>query len=170
MARPQKNARSISEETRFYLLQACRQEAERLGGNDSTIDYFFQRAISSRVDQDKKGAIKVADMPLTEWCSAILWRTPGLPAKSSTPGILNKIQALTKTKPASTDQLAANDEHAPQLFRTPPSTRVTPTPTKTNANANAGDPAPTEQVKPQPLRKTRGSLSSSLRRRRRRRR
>jgi len=140
MAQPNKTTRELNEETRFYVLQACRQEAERLGGDDSTIDYFFQRAIGSRVDQDENGAIKVADMPLKDWCSAILWRTPGLPNKTPTHSILDKLQALTKVKSAHTDQFEASTDQSSQLFRPAPCTQPMPTADEQNPKPNASGP------------------------------
>ena len=62
---------------RHSLFEACAREAERLGGDERTTDYFFGRAQSSRVWLAAQGAVTIADMDIADWCSAIAWSAPG---------------------------------------------------------------------------------------------
>lgn len=63
---------------RHSLFEACTREAKRLGGDERTAEYFFGRAQSSRVWLSEQGAVTIADMDITDWCSAIAWSAPGI--------------------------------------------------------------------------------------------
>jgi len=60
------------------LFAACMREAERLGGDERTAEYFFNRARASRVCLSNPDAVTVADVNISTWCAAIAWSAPGL--------------------------------------------------------------------------------------------
>lgn len=63
---------------RHSLFEACAREALRLGGDERTAEYFFNRAQTSRVWLSEQGAVTIADMDIADWCSAIAWSAPGI--------------------------------------------------------------------------------------------
>ncbi|MEM7219767.1 MAG: hypothetical protein AAF515_15470 [Pseudomonadota bacterium] len=63
---------------RHALFEACARQADVLGGDERTADYFFRRAQASRVWFSAYGQLTVADMELEDWCGAIAWQAPGI--------------------------------------------------------------------------------------------
>lgn len=68
----------LSDLDRHSLFEACTREAQRIGGDERTAEYFFVRAQSSRVWLSEQGAVTVADMDIEDWCGAIAWSAPGV--------------------------------------------------------------------------------------------
>jgi len=69
---------SLSDFERHSLFEACTREAERIGGDERTAEYFFERAQSSRIWMSSHGAVTIADMDISDWCGAIAWSAPGV--------------------------------------------------------------------------------------------
>ena len=90
--------KKLSEFDHQSLFEACTREAQRIGGDESCIEYFYHRAKSSRIWCSRQGEVTVADMDIRDWCAAIAWAAPGIgrPPK----------QAARKTAPA-TDEISS---------------------------------------------------------------
>ena len=73
-----RDASTLSAFDRHSLFEACAREAEQLGGDERTAEYFFRRAQSSRVWLSEQGAVTIADMDIADWCGAIAWSAPGI--------------------------------------------------------------------------------------------
>jgi len=96
-------AQGLSDFQRHCLFEACAREADRLGGDERTTEYFFVRAQTSRIWLSRQGSVTIADMDIRDWCAAIAWSAPGIRSRSQRAAEKHIKKAVEKAVEAAND-------------------------------------------------------------------
>lgn len=86
MSKPDSTQNALSSLNSERLFAACIHEAEQLGGDERTADYFFRRAQAAHLALTEQGNVTVTGMDIAAWCAAIAWSAPGIRRKQPRSG------------------------------------------------------------------------------------